>query len=91
MSDITLEKILEEARSLSPEDRLKLVRMLIASETKNRPRKTLEQIAGEQGKKPMAFAEIRRLGEFFPQDESVDDLVSSVQEWRRDSGERRLD
>jgi hypothetical protein len=37
------------------------------------------------------FAELRKLGEFFPEDESVDDLVNAIREWRRDTGDRSVE
>lgn len=91
MADVTLEKILEDARALSSEDRKKLVSLLIASDEPPQPHKPLEQIAREQGKHPVDFDELLKLGEFFPEEESVDELVSAVGEWRRDSSERRIE
>jgi hypothetical protein len=42
------------------------------------PSKTLAQIAKEQGKKPLKFDELRRLGRFFPADENVDEVISFI-------------
>lgn len=80
MAEITLEKVLEEARSLPPKEQETLVDALLQPVI--RPRKTIEQLVSEQGKKPLNFAELRRLGKFFPENENVDDLVRTVREWR---------
>jgi len=84
MADITLDKIFEEAMTLSPEEQRRLIEWLTASAPQAGPRKTIEQMAAEQGKKPLNFAELRKLGSFFPEEESVDDLVKTVRELRRD-------
>lgn len=55
------------------------------------PSKTLAQIAAEQGKKPLKFEELRRLGRFFPAHESVDELVNSVYAQRNETGKRHID
>ncbi len=60
-------------------------------DTSLEPGKTLAQIAAEQGKKPLKFEELRRLGRFFPADESVDELVNSVYAQRNETGDRRID
>lgn len=85
-----LERVLEEALKLSGEDQRKLIAMLSAVQP-IRPRKTLEQLAAEQGKKPVKFEELLKLGEFFPEEESVDDLVNFTRDERRDYSERSLD
>ena len=89
MADVTLEKVLEEAKALTPHEREILLDALQQSVI--RPRKTIEQIAKEQGKKPINFAELRKLGRFFPEDENIDDLVQTVREWRNEPGTWSLD
>ncbi len=89
MAEITLEKILEEVNSLPPNEKEALIDALLQPVI--RPRKTIEQLVAEQGKKPLNFAELRRLGKFFPEDESVDDLVRTVREWRDVPSTRNLD
>ena len=54
-------------------------------------RERLERMVIAQRKKPLNFAELRKLGEFFPEDESVDDLVNAICEWRRDTKDRSVD
>ncbi len=80
MAEITLEKVLADARTLPGNEQAALVDALLMPVI--RPRKTIEQLAAEQGKKPVDFDELLKLGEFFPEEESVDDLVNTVRAWR---------
>jgi hypothetical protein len=91
MADVTLDKVFKDALALSPEERRRLVELLTASAPPARPQQTIEQMAASQGKRPLDFAEIRQLGSFFPEDESVDDLVSTVRELRQDRSTRDLE
>lgn len=90
MSEANFERVLENARALSAEDQRRLIELLSAPKP-GKPHKTLEELAAEQGKKPVNFDELLKLGEFFPEDESVDDLVTFVQESRRDSWNRSIE
>ena len=90
MAEVTFEKVLENARALSAEDQRRLIELL-ADRQRMKPRKTLEELAAEQGKKPVNFDDLLKLGDFFPKDESVDDLVSFVRESRRDSSNRSIE
>ena len=90
MADITLDKVIQDAAALPPEEQRRLIELLTARASEASPRKTIEQIASEQGKRPLDFAEIRRLGSFFPADESVDDLVSTLRNLRQDRSTRTL-
>ncbi|MGH9838526.1 MAG: hypothetical protein ACREEM_07070 [Blastocatellia bacterium] len=82
----TFEQVLEGARKLSLEEQ-RLLSEVFAEE----PPKTIEQIIAEQGKGPINFDELRKLGEFWPEDESIDDFLAFIRESRRDAYERRLD
>lgn len=75
---LTFEEILQEARKLKPEEKRKLGVLLTAE----RPT-TLEELAAEQGKGPVNFDELLKLGEFWPEEESVDDFNAFVRESRR--------
>jgi len=90
MADVTFEKVLANALALSLDDQRRLIELLSARQP-IKPRKTLKQLAAEQGKKPVNFDELLKLGEFFPEDESVDELVNFIREARRDSGQRSLE
>jgi hypothetical protein len=90
MTEVSFEKVLEEALALSPDEQRRLIDALDAS-LPPEPGKSIEQLAAEQGKKPLRFDELRKLGEFFPEDESIDDLVNFIRESRKDTQERRID
>lgn len=47
-----------------------------------RPLKSLAELAAEQGKHPVDFDELLRLGEFFPAEERVDDLIAFIRQSR---------
>lgn len=42
----------------------------------------VETLAKQQGVGPLDFARARRLGRFWPEDESIDEFVSAVRRWR---------
>jgi hypothetical protein len=44
--------------------------------------KDLAQLASEQGVKPLDFDELMSTPALWPEDESVDDFVARVREWR---------
>lgn len=82
MADNTLEKIVQDAASLPLDQQQRLIQMLVARLSHPSPKKTIAQIAVEQGKSPLNFSEIRKLGSFFPEEESVDDLIRTVRSLR---------
>ena len=81
----TFEEVLEEARKLKPQEKRRLS-YILAEEVP----KTIEQIAAEQGKGPVNFDDLLKRGEFWPEDESVDDFVAFVREVRKDDPFKRL-
>ena len=99
MMNVTFDEVLEKALALPLADQRRLVSTLSASpafETRNgdeylTAQEKLERMVIAQGKKPLNFAELRKLGEFFPEDESVDDLVNAIREWRRDTRDRSVE
>ena len=90
MADITFDKVIQDAAMLSQEEQRRLIELRTARGSQAGPRKTIEQIAAEQDKGPLDFAEIRRLGSFFPEEESVDDLIGTVRSLRQDESTRTL-
>ncbi len=84
MSTPTFEQVLKDAQSLSPDERRLLSDLLEAP-------KSLEEIAAEQGVKPFDFDAVRREASFWPEDESIDDFIATLQEWRREGVEREMD
>lgn len=91
MADNRLEKIVQDAASLPLDQQQQLIQMLVARLPHPSPKKSIEQIATEQGKGPLKFSEIRELGSFFPEDESVDELIRTVRSLREDKSARNLD
>ena len=49
------------------------------------PPKDAETLAREQGVKPIKSIDDLR-GDFWPEDESVDDFVETIRQWRREGG-----
>jgi len=90
MADNTLDKIIREVGSLPPEQQQRLIQLLAERIPQPAQIKTIEQIASEQGKGPLKFSEIQDLGTFFPEDENVDDLVSTIRSLRQDKSARDL-
>ena len=80
----TFEQVLAEALNLAPEDQEQLLNYLAANQP-IRPRKSLAELAAEQGKHPVSFDELLELGEFLPAEESVDDLLAFVRQSRTDN------
>ena len=76
MSNLTPDAIDEVEEGLSPE---------VA-----RARARLRKIIEEQGTKPITLEQLHAMGDLWPEDESVDDFIAAVREWRRDGDTRRL-
>ena len=74
----TLEQVLHDVRSLPLEDQRLLSELI-------EPPKSLFELAAEQGVKPFDFAEARQAASFWPEDESVDEFVATLREWRQDA------
>lgn len=53
-------------------------------------RARLERLIVESGVKPMTVEQLKAMGDLWPEDESVDDFIAAVREWRRDGSSRRL-
>ena len=48
----------------------------------------VETLAKQQGVGPFNFALARELGKFWPEDESVDEFITTVRRWRDEEGEK---
>lgn len=66
--------VLDDQRT--PEQREALARLL--------------KLAEEQGVKPLTREALEAMGSVWPEDESVDDFIAAVREWRSEGGEREL-
>lgn len=86
----TLETILSEVKSLSPEDRRRLVALLEAQMRAEEGHKSLDQLVAEQGTKPLTFQEL--LGEpSVDQDDDVDEFLAQLGKWRSERSSRAVD
>jgi hypothetical protein len=47
----------------------------------------VEALARHQRVEPLDFAKARRMGKFWPRDESVDDFIAAVRKWRDEEGD----
>lgn len=65
MADNTLERIVRDAANLPLDQQQQLIQMLLARLSGPSPKRSIAQIAAEQGKAPLSFSEIRELGSFF--------------------------
>jgi hypothetical protein len=50
----------------------------------------LQKLAAERGIQPLDFDAILSKADFWPEDESADDFIRTVEEWRRDRRSRDL-
>lgn len=50
----------------------------------------LLKMAEEQGVKPLTREVLKEMGSVWPEDESVDDFIAAVEQWRSEGGEREL-
>ena len=83
-----LEKIIAEVKALQPaEQQQQQLREILDRESKRfDPMKRINQLALEQGTKPLNFDEM--LGDFWPEDESTAEFLATLREWRTE-GEYR--
>jgi hypothetical protein len=69
---------LEEIQELSDDEQERLRKLLAEKARASETPKSIEELAAEQGVGPMDFEELRALGEFWPEDESIDDFLEFV-------------
>jgi hypothetical protein len=90
MMGATVEEIFREARLLPPEERHRLLALLEAQRRAEEGHKSLEQLAAEQGTKPLGFEEL--LGEPAPDEEDdVDEFLAELDRWRSQPSSRSID
>jgi hypothetical protein len=82
-----LEKIIAEVRALQPAEQQRLREILEAKSNHFDPVNRINQLALEQGTKPLSFDEM--LGDFWPEDEGTDDFLNTFRKWRNESGHLR--
>jgi hypothetical protein len=59
-----------------------------ADTMQSRARAKLERLIAERGIEPVTIEELRQMGDLWPEDESVDDFVKAVREWRSERPNR---
>jgi hypothetical protein len=85
MDTPTLDQVFEAAKLLPIADQQLLVELL-------KPPKTIEQLAAEQGIGPFDFKAAQAEATFWPEEESVDDFIAALRQWRSEGEkERELD
>ncbi len=90
MEQVTLEKVLTEAEELSANDQRLLRAWLDTKLRQQEGFKSIEEIAREQGKRPVSFQEL--LGpEPSEDDDDVDEFLKELREMRKDSPLREID
>ncbi len=77
-----LEEIITEVKALHPAEQQRLREILNAGASCFDPAKRIEQFAAEQGTRPLNFEEM--LGDFWPKEESTDEFLVTLWEWRRE-------
>jgi hypothetical protein len=85
MDTPTLDQVFEAAKQLPIADQQLLVELL-------KPPKTIEQLAAEQGIRPFDFKAAQAEATFWPEEESIDDFIAALRQWRSEGEkERELD
>ena len=90
MATVTLEKVLEQAHSLSFEERQKLIETLTTEASPPQPSKSLEQLMAEQGTRPLKFEELMPAADNAP-GESADEMVDWIYAQRRSDTHKGID
>lgn len=91
MENVTLEKVLAEARQLLPEEQKRLRALLDAEIRWREGHKSIEQLAQEQGKRPVTFEELLGPEPDEDDDDDVDAFLLELREWRNTPSSRSID
>lgn len=91
MEQVTLEKVLTEAEELSTNDQ-RLLRAWLDSKLRQKEGfKSIEEIAREQGKRPVNFPDLLGPKPLEDDDDDVDEFLKELREMRKDWHLRELD
>jgi len=82
MDTLTLDQVFHYAKLLPISDQQLLVELL-------NPPKTIEQLAAEQGIGPFDFKAAQAEATFWPEEESIDDFIIALRQWRSAGGHER--
>lgn len=77
----TLEEVLRDAQTLPPGDQRLLGELLEAPGS-------IDEIAAEQGVIPFDLEAVQQESAFWPDDESADDFIATLRQWRQEDSER---
>ncbi len=61
------------------------------SDDQIKAREKLLRLAEAQGVKPMSWEQLKAMGDLWPEDESIDDFIATLREWRNEERENCLD
>ena len=61
-----------------------------ASSEQSRARTRLRTLIQQRGITPLTVDQLRAMGDLWSENESVDDFIAAVREWRRDGSTRSL-
>lgn len=84
-----LEEIIAEVKALHPAEQQRLRKILNAEASRFDPAKRIEQLVAEQGTRPLNFQEM--LGDFWPKEESTDEFLATLREWRSEGEHRSIE
>ncbi len=91
MEPITLEKVLFEAQKLSTNDQFLLKSWLETKLRQQESFKSIEDIALEQGKRPVSYLELLGPEPEEGDKDDVDEFLNELREWRKGETLRELD
>ena len=60
------------------------------SSERSKARARLRKLIQQRGITPITLDQLRAMGDLWPENESVDDFIAAVREWRRDGGTGRM-
>jgi hypothetical protein len=72
----------DEERASTAPDRRPTLPLMSGFKFRTQPKRSWEELAAEQGVKPIASIDDLR-ADFWPEDESIDEFLAAVREWRR--------
>lgn len=84
-----LENIIAEVKALPFAEQKRLREILNAEANRFDPAKRIEQLVAEQGTRPLDFEEM--LGNFWPEEESADEFLAALREWRNEGEQRGIE
>lgn len=75
-----------EVRALTTEEKQRLRELLLSPP---QPLTSIEELAAQQGTRPLSFDEM--LGDFWPEDETADEFIATLRQWRNETNRPQLD